>query len=37
MIQQKLVDEISLNFPVLFIIGKYAKIRFKLGDHHAIF
>ena len=27
--QQKLVDEISLNFPELFIIGKYLKIRFK--------
>ena len=25
MIQQKLVDEISLNFPKLFIIGKYVK------------
>ena len=29
MIQEKLVDEVSLNFPELFIIGKYAKIRFK--------
>ena len=29
MIQQKLADEISLNFSELFIIGKYAKIRFK--------
>ena len=29
MIQLKLVDEISLNFPELFIIGKYVKIRFK--------
>ena len=29
MIQEKLVDEISLNFPELFIIGKYVKIRFK--------
>ena len=34
MIQQKLVDEISvdeisLNFPELFIKGKYVKIRFK--------
>ena len=27
--QQKLVDEISLNFPELFIIGKYIKIKFK--------
>ena len=26
---QKIVDEISLNFPELFIIGKYVKIRFK--------
>ena len=25
----KLVDEISLNFPELFITGKYVKIRFK--------
>ena len=30
MIQLKLVDEISLNFPELFIIGKY-------GGHLAIF
>ena len=29
MIQEKLVDEISLSFPDLFIIGKYVKIRFK--------
>ena len=29
MIQQKLVHEISLNFPELFITGKYVKIRFK--------
>ena len=29
MIQQKFVDEISLNFPELFIIRKYVKIRFK--------
>ena len=29
MIQEKLVDEISLNFPELFIIEKYVKIRFK--------
>ena len=29
MIQKKLVDEISLNFPELFIKGKYVKIRFK--------
>ena len=29
MIQQKLVDQISLNFPELFIKGKYVKIRFK--------
>ena len=29
MIQQKLVDEISLNFPELFIIRKYVKVRFK--------
>ena len=28
-IQQKLVDEISLNFPELVIIGKYVKISFK--------
>ena len=25
----KVVDEISLNFAELFIIGKYVKIRFK--------
>ena len=30
MIQYKLVDEISLNFPELFIIGK-------IGGDHAIF
>ena len=29
MIQEKLVDEISLNFPELFVTGKYVKIRFK--------
>ena len=29
MIQQKLVDEISLNIPKKFIIAKYVKIRFK--------
>ena len=29
MIHWKVVDEISLNFADLFIIGKYAKIRFK--------
>ena len=29
MIQKKVFDEISLNFPELFIIGKYVKIRFK--------
>ena len=29
MIQEKLVDEISLSFLELFIIGKYVKIRFK--------
>ena len=29
MIQWKLVDEISLNFPELFIKGKYVKIKFK--------
>ena len=29
MIQEKLDDEISLNFPELFVIGKYVKIRFK--------
>ena len=36
MIQQKLVDEISLNFPELFVIGKYVKISFKNRGHHAI-
>ena len=29
MTQLKLVDEISLNFPELFMIEKYAKIRLK--------
>ena len=29
MIQLKLVDEISLNFPELFITGKYVKISLK--------
>ena len=29
MIQQKPVDEISLNFSELLIIAKYVKIRFK--------
>ena len=29
MIQQKLVDEISLNFSELFITEKYVKIRFR--------
>ena len=29
MIQQKLAHKISLNFPQLFIIRKYAKIRFE--------
>ena len=29
MIQNKLADEISLIFSVLFIIEKYIKIRFK--------
>ena len=33
----KLVDEISLNFPELFIIGKYEKIGLKTGDHHPVF
>ena len=37
MIQQKLVNEISLNFPELVIIAKYVKTRFKTGGHHAIF
>ena len=37
MIQQKLVDEISLNFPELFIKGKYVNIRLKTGGHYAIF
>ena len=31
MIQKKLVDEISSNFPESFIIRKYVKIRFKNG------
>ena len=29
MIQQKLVNEISLNFSELSIVGKYVKISFK--------
>ena len=29
MIEKELVDEISLNFPALFIIEKNVKIRFK--------
>ena len=29
MIQLKLADEFSLNFPELFIIDKYLKIRFE--------
>ena len=29
MIQEKLDNEISLNFPELFVIGKYVKISFK--------
>ena len=37
MIQQKIVHKISLNFPELFIIGKYIKIRLKTGGTHAIF
>ena len=37
MAQQKLVDQISLNFPELLIKGKYVKIRFKTGGHRAIF
>ena len=32
MTQQKLVDEISLHFPELFIMGKYVKIRIKNGS-----
>ena len=36
MIQSKLVDEISLSFPGLFIIGKYMEIRFKNSGYHAI-
>ena len=37
MIKEKLVDEISLNFPELFIIGKYVQIGLKTLGHHAIF
>ena len=33
----KLVDEISLNFPELFIIGKYVKSGLKTGRQRAIF
>ena len=35
--QKKLADEISLNFPELFVRGKYLKIRFRNRGHHAIF
>ena len=37
MIQKKLVDEISLNFPELFIKGKYVKIKFKNRDSPCYF
>ena len=37
MIQLKLVDGITLNFPELFIIEKYLKIRFKKEGDHTIF
>ena len=33
----KLVDEIYLNFPELFVIGKDVKIRFKSRLHCVIF
>ena len=36
MIQQKLDHEISLNYPELFIKGKYVKSDLKTGGHHAI-
>ena len=29
MVQQKLADEIFLNFPELFLIGKYVKITYQ--------
>ena len=32
-----LVDEMSLNFPALFIIEKYVRTRSKNMGHHAIF
>ena len=35
--QQKPVDEISLTFLELFTLEKNIKIKFKTGDHHAIF
>ena len=37
MIQKNLANEISLNFPELFIIGKYAKIRFKNREQPCYF
>ena len=37
MIQLKLVDGITLNFPELFITKKYLKIKFKKEGHHTIF
>ena len=31
------MDEIFLNFPELFLTGKYVKIKFKKRGHHTIF
>ena len=33
----KIFDEMPLNFPEFFIIGKYVKPGLKTGSHHATF
>ena len=37
MIQEKLADEISLNYPDLFIIEKYVKTEFKNSESPCYF
>ena len=37
MTQKRLVHDISLNIPELFIMRKYVKSDLKVGGHHAIF
>ena len=37
MVQQKLVNEISLDIPELFIIGKYVKIKFRNWESPSYF